>query len=210
MTARAPVLTGCAIALLAPLLGCGGAEEARSDAGCSRKTLYGRSLEIRVVGKPIPCSKVSQIIRGSCRDGREWSCFSFHPPDPVLVWFKEKERWNEHYSSAIEARRYPCDQAKVTAAKWADAGRQRGSSFPTRRQVLADDVMRCRQLRGKSRADAIRLLGRPDQGFPYESKRTVYYSIGPERDSFIQIDGEALMITFRRDGAFKSAEIVQL
>src|SRR3954452_24635317 len=64
---------------------------------CGTKRLYGHKLLIRVRGERLPCSKVREVIRGRCRNrsGRTWSCFSFQPPSPVLVWFRDKDRFKE-------------------------------------------------------------------------------------------------------------------
>jgi len=53
------------------------------------------------------------------------------------------------------------------------------------------------------------LLGKPSEhgggrGHPYRD-----YSIGPERDSFFQIDSEVLSIQFTSKGIFRRASIYQ-
>jgi hypothetical protein len=173
---------------------------------CGTKRLYSHKLLIRVRGERLPCSKIREIIRGRCRDSKTWSCFSFWPPSPVLVWFREKDRFKESWSIAIEGVRYPCSEASVTPRAWNSRG---GWSFPTKQQVLADDLIRCHLLRGKTYKQVVRLLGHGD----YESRehgiRYLDYYVGEERDSFFQIDSESLSITFGRDGMFRSAELVQ-
>jgi hypothetical protein len=159
------------------------------------------------VGRQLPCSHVRRIVAGPCRDGRVWSCFSFHPPDPVLVWFRERERFQLRYSTAIEARRYPCGQATVTRRAWARAYHSSDTTFPTRAQVLADDLIRCRQLRGLTRNDVTELLGPPESSV--EEGDFLEYTVGKERDSFFQVDSELLSIEFDRRGVFESAELVQ-
>jgi len=102
-----------AVAVVATL-GCALAPDVASAAAgtrCGTKELYGKRLTIRVLGRRIPCAEVRQIVRGSCRAGRVWSCFSFRPPDPLLVWFPESERFAERWSTTIEARRTPCGEA---------------------------------------------------------------------------------------------------
>src|SRR3954468_4005600 len=133
------------IALLVALLVAVPAEGQEPASTCGTKRLLGRKLLIRVQGDPLPCSRVREIIRGRCDDGKTWSCFSFRPPHPILVWFREKERFQEEWSTTIEAVRYPCAQARVTARAWRSGG---GWVFPTRRQILGDDLVRCGQLRG--------------------------------------------------------------
>jgi hypothetical protein len=87
--------------------------------------------------------------------------------------------------------RYPCSQAKVTPTAFGKAER----GFPTRRQLLADDVLRCHLLgRGDSYVDVEQLLGPPDEREPAGGRMSFVYFLGPERDSFIQIDPELLLI----------------
>jgi hypothetical protein len=181
-----------------PLLAAAAIVAAPPPVKCGTKTLYGKTYTIRVVGERIPCSKVRTIIRGSCRTTKTWSCFSLRSPDPLLVWFKERERFKEHWTTAIEARRPPC--TKVTAAEW----KKPGGSFPTRRQVLADDLIRCHQLFKMKRADVLTLLGDPDEQDPH----ALYWDIGLERDSFFQVDNELLVVSFKNDLVSK-VEIAQ-
>jgi hypothetical protein len=173
---------------------------------CGTKRLYGHKLLIRVRGERLACSKIREIIRGRCHEGRTWSCFSFWPPSPVLVWFREKDRFAETWSIAIEGVRYPCSEAGVTRQAWRSAG---GWAFPTRRQVLADDMIRCHLLRGKTYKQVVRLLGHGDFQSREHGRRYVDYLLGAERDSFFQVDSESLSIQFGRDGKFRSAELAQ-
>lgn len=77
---------------------------------------------------------------------------------------------------------------------------------PTKRQVLADDVMRCKALRGMTWDEVHALLGRPERGA--DSRRTfMAWEIGPERDSLFSIDGESLFLRFYRNGRFRSASM---
>jgi hypothetical protein len=192
--------------LLAAAAGCGddASSEARRD--CGTKELHGRELRLHVVGKRIPCSEVREIVRGECRDGKVWSCFSFRPPDPILVWFPERERFKGHYSTAIEARRYPCSEARVTRRAWAAA--QRKGGFPSRLQVLADDLMRCRQLKGMTYHQVRALLGRTGH-YKDHGRWYLDFMIGDERDSFFQVDSESFVVEFGRDKRFRRAYMVQ-
>ena len=194
------------VVLMAAVTACGRRTEASVQRDCGTKELYGRALRIHVAGKPIPCSQVRGIVKGSCRDGRVWSCFSFRPPGPILVWFRDRERFKKHWSTTIEARRYPCTEASVTPSSWAAARGDSSSAFPSRAQVLADDLTRCSLLKGKSYDEVRRLLGAPDEPV---SRRYLDYDIGLERDSFFQVDGEVLSIGFDRSGHFQSVEIYQ-
>jgi hypothetical protein len=173
---------------------------------CGTKRLYGHKLLIRVRGERLPCSKVREIIRGRCRESKTWSCFSFWPPSPALVWFREKDRFKETWSIAIEGVRYPCSEARVTSAAWRSGG---GWAFPTRRQVMADDVVRCKLLRGKTYKQVVRLLGHGDHEERFHGKRYLDYYVGAERDSFFQIDSESLSIVIGRNGILRSAALQQ-
>jgi hypothetical protein len=176
---------------------------------CGTKSLYGHTLRIRVVGRLLRCSQVRRIVIGRCRERRVWSCFSFRAPAPLLVWFREKERFSERWSTTIEANRYPCRDAQVSRAAWAAAQRSSRTQFPTRLQVLSDDLLRCKQLKGMSHDQVIALLGQPDEQLVDKGKRVLNWDIGPERDSFFQIDDELLVLTFGQDQKLSSAEMVQ-
>ncbi|HEV7750943.1 MAG TPA: hypothetical protein VGO71_05350 [Baekduia sp.] len=176
---------------------------------CGTKVLYGKSLPLSVVGRGISCAEVRNIVSGTCRDGKTWSCFSFRAPDPLLVWFKSDERFAEHWSTTIEARRYPCTQAHVSAKAWARARRSPSSAFPSQQQVLADDLIRCGQLRGKTYKMLTALLGRPDEQSKQNGARSAGWQIGLERDSLFQVDSEYLSLRFGRDGVLQSADMTQ-
>jgi hypothetical protein len=177
---------------------------------CGIKKLYGKRYPIHVVGDPVPCDEVHDIISGRCTDGKEWSCFSFPGRYPALVWFREKERYKENWSTTIEARRYPCSQAHVTHRAWAVGSRSTRSLFPTPLQILADDLVRCHQLRGMRYRAVVRLLGRSYDEYQTGKYPDLIYGTGPERDSFIQIDSELLVLRFdRHTGRFRSASFEQ-
>jgi hypothetical protein len=72
--------------------------------------------------------------------------------------------------------------------------------------VLADDLVRCHQLKGQTYKQIVRLLGRPHfterrHGEP----RVLEYEIGLERDYIIQIDSEFLNVELGSDGVFRKA-----
>jgi hypothetical protein len=94
--------------------------------------------------------------------------------------------------------RPPC--TPVTAEEW----KLPVHGFPSRRQVLADDLIRCHQLRAMKRADVLALLGEPDD----QSADDVDWLIGDERDSFFQVDSEFLAISFK-EGVVSKVEIAQ-
>src|SRR5215208_3499679 len=187
-------------AVLIALLSFAAPAPATEPAGCSTKVLFGKRLQLRVVGEQIPCARVQRIVAGRCRETRHWSCFSFRTPDPLLIWFKERERFARRWSTVIEADRYPCEQANVTAEGWARARASRSRVFPTRMQVYADDIMRCDVLAGQTYDGVIGLLGRPDHEDDYRGRRQLHWEIGPERDSFVQIDSDVLFVEVGRNG----------
>lgn len=203
---RAAGLIALALAVLVAALPAGAQAPGGTPYTCGTKRLYGHKLLIRVRGERLPCSEIRTIIRGRCRAGRTWSCFSFWPPSPVLVWFREKDRFRERWSIAIEGVRYPCSEARVTARAWRARG---GWSFPTRQQVLADDLIRCGLLEGLSYRQVVRLLGPDHRESRRHGNRYLEYGLGLERDSFFQVDAESLSVKIGRDGNVRSAELVQ-
>jgi hypothetical protein len=172
---------------------------------CGTTTLYEKTLTVRVTGSGLSCDEAQRIVeRPGCRTGKRWSCFSFRPPGAVLVWFKERERFEEEWSTYIEAVRPPCEDSKVMRAAWRTATRARGGRFPTRMQVLGDDLIRCHQLAGMTRAEVRALLGPGNV-----TRKRLEWQIGPERGSFFQIDSEYLEIRFDRNGVFKKITLAQ-
>lgn len=187
-----------------------GAEAALPEAPCGTKTLYGKRLGIHVVGTGLSCAQARRIVWGSCREGRVWSCFSFKPPAPVLVWFRESRRFARSLLPIVEAHRPPCRQAAVTRLAWRRAlGQRRLSAFPSRLQVLADDLVRCGQLDGERYAAVRALLGRPDTTEIVRGRRVADWELGLERDSFFQVDNEFLSLRFDRLDRLRSLEFVQ-
>jgi outer membrane protein assembly factor BamE (lipoprotein component of BamABCDE complex) len=74
---------------------------------------------------------------------------------------------------------------------------------------LTDDLIGCGQLVGLSRDQVIALLGQPDFQSNYKGRTFLDYDIGPERDSFFQIDSEVLSVEIGASGLFARAEIYQ-
>jgi hypothetical protein len=166
--------------------------------------LYGRALVLRVVGDPIPCSRARRLVAGPCRTTRNWSCLAVPVPAPQLVWFRERERFDERYSTAIEARRVPCVSATIVErAAWrAASARWRGT--PTRQQVLADDLRRLPSAARDAYAAVRHLLGAPAEPAGRPGHRSLDYDIGPER-SFVVIHNEYLSVVFGRHDQPKGA-----
>jgi hypothetical protein len=197
-----------AVALIAPLL-LSTPAHAAEPVVCGTKQLFGKPLELRVVGKPIPCRRVQKIVAGRCRETRQWSCFSLRTPDPLLIWFRERERFARRWTTTIEAHRYPCEQANVTAEGWARAHATRTNLFPTRMQVYADDIMRCELLKGRTYEGVMALLDKPDIEDDYRGRRQLHWEIGPERDSFFQVDSDFLFVEIGRNGVVSRVEQYQ-
>ncbi len=150
-------------------------------------------------------------MRGRCRvDARPWTCFSVWPPGPALLWFKTAEMFAREWSVVIEARRPSCSESVVTAAAWREAGRwgkRHPDAFPNRRQLLADDLLRCRQLIGLRRAEVRALLGRADPAGG--GSRSMMWDVGLERDSLFQVDNEVFLVSFGRDGRVRAVDFFQ-
>jgi len=66
---------------------------------------------------------------------------------------------------------------------------------PTRRQFVADDIVRCRLIKPSQRVEEVEAaLGPPDNTETYRGRLTLLYWLGPERDALIRIDPEYLGI----------------
>jgi hypothetical protein len=182
-----------------------------SEERCGTKRLYGKKLPLHTMGNGVACADVARITRGKCTlDPEEtWGCFSFRAKNPVLVWFRTDEMFAESWSGWIEARRPACSRSKVSAAAWKRASNSRSDAFPSELQVLSDDLIRCKQLRGKRYARVADLLGRPEEVDRLKGARTAYWQVGLERDSFFQLDSEYLTVRFDRNGRFRSARFTQ-
>src|SRR3954451_541879 len=178
---------------------------------CGTKKLYGKTLPFYAMGEGVECADVERVTGGACTldPDRTWGCFSFRATDPVLVWFKTKEMFADTWSGWIEARGPPCSRSKVSRTAWRRASRDDSDAFPSELQVLADDLIRCKQLRGKRYAQVTRLLGKPEELDRVRGARTADWQVGEERDSFFQVDSEYLTIRFDRRGRFRSATFSQ-
>lgn len=180
----------------------------QKQTACGTKAVYGRPLTLWVVGEQIPCDEVANIVAGPCADGEKWSCSSRWPPAPLLVWVKSSELFSRHSSTTIEARRYPCSEARVTAAMWRRS-RHDGPGALTFHQMLADDLVRCDQLQGKTYREARALLGRPSESGKQDGARYADWILGTERDSLFQVDSEYLSLRFNAAGRLRSARLTQ-
>jgi hypothetical protein len=180
----------------------------RKQTACGTKVIYGRTLTLWVVGRQISCAEVAKVVADPCADGKKWSCASRWPPAPVLVWIKSAERFARQSSTTIEARRYPCSEARVTAAMWRGP-QPEASAALSYHQLLADDLVRCGQLKGKSYRQVIALLGRPLEGRRQPGAHYADWMLGAERDSMFQVDSEYLTLRFDAADRLRSARLTQ-
>jgi len=60
--------------------------------------------------------------------------------------------------------------------------------------MLADDLIRCHLLKGKSPAEVEAEIGAPEETETSQGKTSFIYALGRERDSYIQIDNESLLV----------------
>lgn len=176
--------------------------EAARDGGetrCGTKRLHGERLSIWVVGEPLKCALVRKIIAGSCELRRPWTCLALRHPDPILAWVKWREVAADKPSTAIEGRRplQPCADLHVKRNDWLAQSALDG--YPTRRQMLADDLIRCGVLAGRMRQDVRALLGPPDD----KGKRFDEWYLGDERH-LINIDAEYLRVRYQYGSAVRS------
>src|SRR5207249_1094815 len=118
-------------------------------------------FSVKVAGDPIPCSRARAVIAQSCgpHPDSPWSCFSIRISGPFVVWFPTQEVFDGPWSTAIVLSRYPCSQARVTPRLF----RRSPDAFPTRRQLVADDLIRCHLLTGLGMGRVIDLIGSPDE-----------------------------------------------
>jgi hypothetical protein len=193
-----------AFAVAAVALGTG----TQAETPCGTKDLYGKTLALYATN--VPCAEVKRITAGECDvDGQPWFCSSSHAPGPGMFWRQETERYESEPTAWIEARRPPCLRSKVTAAAWNRARKRLDDPFPTELQLLTDDLIRCKQLRGKSRAAVLKVLRGGGQGGE-DGKRSLSWLIGPERTLSAPDpdDGEYLTIVFNRKGKVRSVMIL--
>ena len=108
------------------------------------------------------------------------------------------------------AWRLDCRTFSFDEAAWRRARRSLEDEAPTDDQRLADALIKCRTLIGKTRSEVTSLLGEPDDGGSLseeETRRELVYSTGPQRDSAFAIDSEWLTILLDRGGRVRSVEL---
>ena len=88
-----------------------------------------------------------------------------------------------------------CSALRVDAATWARATTDdEGSDGLTKRQHLADDIVKCNALIGTTATKVIEMLGPPDE----RTKGELEYLIGRERGE-VRLDGEYLELHLGTD-----------
>jgi hypothetical protein len=76
--------------------------------------------------------------------------------------------------------------------------------LPSRLQVLADDIVRCKLLAGKTYHEVQAVVGRGNAHREHH-RHYIEVAVGERRDSFIPIDPEYFTLRFDRDDVFRSA-----
>lgn len=139
--------------------------------------------------------QVRRILSSACRIRlkRTWSCMSFRESKPFLVWFPTAEIFDLRPTVEIRLERYPCSEARVTPSLFKHHTR----GFPTRRQMLADDLMRCEMLNGASLEELEGAIGPPDERSDERGGSYLYYFLGPERDSLVRLTRSFSPSTYR-------------
>jgi hypothetical protein len=97
-----------------------------------------------------------------------------------------------------------CDDFRFDSAKWkkVDSDIEKADSDRTVRQKLADNLVRCRTLIGKSRTAVRQLLGPGDEGPVDGGGSSMDYGTGPQRSRF-SLDAEYLIVELDRRGVVK-------
>jgi hypothetical protein len=158
--------------------------------------LFGHRFPIEAQG--IGCKQAHRLLSRPCRVQikRTWSCLSYHEDEPFIGWFPTEDLFKRAEYPAALLRRYPCSDAKVTPGLFGAFGH----GFPTRRQLLADDVLRCHLIPlGASPSEVEQVLGPADEKEVEPKGISFIYGLGPERDSVVQIDSELLLVEFKGD-----------
>lgn len=96
------------------------------------------------------------------------------------------------------------DHDEFVRADWMDTTVARGKLAV--RGCMIDDFLDRNDLRGKTRAEVVALIGEPDKTDYFKEYDLVYW-LGPER-GFVGIDSEWLVIKLDSSGRVLSAELV--
>ncbi|MGC1851794.1 MAG: hypothetical protein WA687_05075 [Solirubrobacterales bacterium] len=159
---------------------------------CGKKAVFRRPFTVRVMGVRTPCSEVKRIIASGCqvRIGQKWSCLSLRESKPFIFWFLSDQIFEPRLTVGILLERYPCSEAHITSSLFA----HHSKSFPSRRQMLADDLIRCNMLSGMSPQEVEDVIGPPDEQLDERGHIYFDYLVGPERESIVQLDPEFLSV----------------
>ncbi len=174
---------------------------------CGTVSLFDHRFPLEAQG--IGCAQARRLMRRRCRDYLRgtWTCNSFREDAPFVVWLPLAQVFGRRYYPVAALRRYPCSEAKVTPSLFAVEPRQ--GQFPSRRQLLADDLVRCHLLEpGDTVAEAEALLGPPDGEEAEAGHRHWRWILGTERDSIFKIDPELLDLEIT-GGRVTAIEMVQ-
>lgn len=172
---------------------------------CGHTERFDHRFPIEAQG--VTCAEARSLVGRPCTVSlkRQWSCTSFREDGPFIAWFPTEDLFKRRQYPAVLLRRYPCAQARVTPQLFSIFTK----GFPTRRQLLADDVLRCGLIRpGDSSLEVEETIGPADEKEPGGGRLSYVYGLGLERDSIIQIDPELLVIEVDK-GRVTSISIVQ-
>lgn len=127
-----------------------------------------------------------------------WTISDFGPVVAGL-----SEAFGDAADALNTAWRLDCRTFRFDPAAWRRAQRSLEDEAPTASQRLADALIKCRSLLGRTREEVTEMLGAPDptEGIltKREARRELSYTTGPER-SFISIDSEVMTILLDREG----------
>ncbi len=185
-----------AAAVLAP-----GAAQAKTRS-CGTLDVYDARLPLTATG--LTCRAARSIARGCDPDGKTWSCVATTPLKvrSVLIWFRSQQRFAKTWTQRVTVRRAPCSASRFSASEWRVAPSGGFEPGLTRHQLIADDLVRCGRLKGRTTAQVRRMLGAPTETLRDE----LSYAIGTERGTLFAMDGEYLDLQFR-DGRVRRASI---
>jgi hypothetical protein len=193
-------LAGAALLVIVccSLAGTSSAHQARTgsrEIRCGTTHVFSQPFTIWVRGVPVSCEKARRITAQhhcAIRFHRQWSCLAFREAAPFVIWFPTDDTFKRHPATEILLGRYPCSKAHVNQGLFTAPSH----GFPTRRQMLADDVVRCKMLADSNPEDAIALLGPPDEQLEEGRLTSLIFWLGPERQSLVEIDQEGLEVDF--------------
>lgn len=168
-------------------------KEIRVEGARASVSLRLASPEAGVPGQDIP-------VRVEKVDGR-WLVSDLDPRGyqaEVEEGFKQAEQ-GQHTADKLN-----CSSFRFDEAQWRRLARDEATTTPTRRQRLADALIKCRTLLGLSSDEAAHLLGRPDNAIAEAGELS--WQTGPERN-YIAIDNEHLVLRLDRRRRIGSAKL---